>query len=239
MICDSIVVPPDQAAQYAPRPLPLDGLYQANDDGAPALAAVTRADEGLPHDALVLACFNNFYKITPEVFGAWMRILQQLPGSVLWLLADNPWAEANLRRESVARGVDPERLVFAGRVQPEDYLARYAVADLFLDCYPFNGGTTANDALWMGLPVLTRSGRTFASRMAGALLTAAVLPELITTDLAAYERRAIELARRPDELQRLRQHLQALRGGEGVLFDTPRFVRALEAGLLQLAGRDG
>jgi predicted O-linked N-acetylglucosamine transferase (SPINDLY family) len=168
------------------------------------------------------------------VFDAWMRILQQVPGSVLWLLADNPWAQASLQREATVRGVDPARLVFGGRLSPEDYLARYAVADLFLDCHPFNGGTTANDALWMGLPVLTLAGRTFASRMAGALLTAAGLPELITTDLAAYERRAVELSRSPAEMAHLRQHLQHTRE-QGALFDTPRFVRALEAELLRLA----
>lgn len=237
VIADRYLIPEAEQPFYSEAPLYLPDVYQASDRQRRHAPPPTRAACGLPERGFVFCCFNNNYKVTPEVFGAWMRILQQLPGSVLWLLADNPWAQANLRREAVARGVDPDRLVFAGRVQPEDYLARYAVADLFLDCYPFNGGTTANDALWMGLPVLTRSGRTFASRMAGALLTAAGLPELITTDLAGYERRAVELARAPDELQRLRQHLQALRGGAGVLFDTPRFVRALEAGLLQLAAR--
>ena len=118
--------------------------------------------------------------------------------------------------------------MFAPRALPAEYLARYAVADLFLDAFPFNGGTTANDALWMGLPVLTRSGQTFASRMAGALLTAAELPELVTTDLQAYEDKAVQLAGQPAEMQRLRRHLQQVRE-DGVLFDTPRFVRNLEA----------
>jgi predicted O-linked N-acetylglucosamine transferase (SPINDLY family) len=185
----------------------------------------------------VFCSFNNNYKITPEMFGAWMRILQRVPGSVLWLLADNPWAQENLRARRWPPASD-HRLVFAPRALPPDYLARYAVADLFLDAYPFNGGTTANDALWMGLPVLTRTGRTFASRMAGALLTAAGLPELITPDLAAYEENAVALGLAPAECQRLRQHLLQQRDG-GVLFDTPRFTRNLEAQFLRLAGRGG
>jgi predicted O-linked N-acetylglucosamine transferase (SPINDLY family) len=176
VIADRYLIPEAEQAFYSEAPLYLPDVYQASDRQRRHATPPTRTACGLPEQGFVFCCFNNNYKVTPEVFGAWMRILQQLPGSVLWLLADNPWAQANLRREAVARGVDPDRLVFAGRVQPEDYLARYAVADLFLDCYPFNGGTTANDALWMGLPVLTRSGRTFASRMAGALLTPPACP---------------------------------------------------------------
>ena len=126
-----------------------------------------------------------------------MNILRRVPGCVLWLLADNPWAEANLKNEVRIRDIDVSRVIFAPRVEPEHYLARYAVADLFLDTFPFNGGSTANDALWMGLPVLTRSGRSFASRMAGALLTAADLPELITYDWEDYEDKAVALAQLP------------------------------------------
>ncbi len=176
---------------------------------------------------------NNNYKYTPEVFSVWMNILRRTPGSVLWLLSDNPWAEANLRKEAQARGIDPARLYFAGRVLPQDYLARYAVADLFLDTFPFNAGTTANDALWMELPLLTYTGRSFASRMAGALLTAAKLPELITYNLKDYEEKAVELASQPKELARIRSHL-AHEKMNGVLFDTPRFVRNLELRLQQL-----
>jgi predicted O-linked N-acetylglucosamine transferase (SPINDLY family) len=126
--------------------------------------------------------------------------------------------------------------VFAPRAAPEDYLARYAVADLFLDCYPFNGGTTVNDALWMGLPVVTRAGQTFASRMAGALLTAAGLPHLVTTDLAAYEEKAVALATAPGQCRSLREHLQQVRE-HGLLFDTPRFVKHLEHALQGLAAQ--
>jgi predicted O-linked N-acetylglucosamine transferase (SPINDLY family) len=151
----------------------------------------------------------------------------------LWLLADNVWAQENMRREALNMGVDESRLVFASRATPENYLARYEIADLFLDSYPFNGGTTANDALWMGLPVLTRAGQTFASRMAGALLTAARLPELITFDLPGYEAQAKALARNPERCRALREHLREVRRS-GVLFDTPRFVRQLEERLLTL-----
>jgi predicted O-linked N-acetylglucosamine transferase (SPINDLY family) len=152
----------------------------------------------------------------------------------LWLLADNPWAQENLCARARAQGVDPTRLLFAPRVAPAQYLARYSAADLFLDAYPFNAGTTANDALWMGLPVLTRSGRTFASRMAGSLLTSLGLPELITTTQAEYEDRAVELATQADLLPGLRERL--VRGREhSVLFDTPRFVRDFEEAISSVA----
>jgi predicted O-linked N-acetylglucosamine transferase (SPINDLY family) len=162
-----------------------------------------------------------------------MRILRRTPGSVLMLLSDNQWSEANLIREASERGIERNRLVFAARALPPDYLARYAVMDLFLDTFPFNAGTTANDALWMGLPVLTYTGRSFASRMAGALLTAADMSELVTYNLADYEEKAVALANNPQECQRLRDHLKAVHDS-GALFDTPLFVRNLETRLQQL-----
>lgn len=227
VIADRFLIPESAQAHYSEKPLYLPDVYQVSDRQRKHSAAPTRAACGLPDDAFVFCSFNNNYKITPEMFSAWMRILRQVPGSVLWLLADNPWARDNLAREALARGVDESRLVFASRAQPEDYLARYAVADLFLDAFPFNGGTTANDALWMGLPVLTRCGQTFASRMAGALLTAAGLPELVTPDIDSYERKAVQLAGSPDRMRQLRGHLVQVRA-QGVLFDTPRLVRQLE-----------
>ena len=156
-----------------------------------------------------------------------MNVLHRVPGSVLWLLADNPWAQANLQREAKAHGIDPKRLVFAERVLPDQYLARYAIADLFLDTFPFNAGTTANDALWMGLPLLTLSGRTFASRMAGALLTAAGIPELITYDLQAYEELAVQLASDKKLLKSLRKKLAVAKEGSP-LFNSENFTRNLE-----------
>ena len=233
VIADRYLIPESAQAYYSEKVLYLPDVYQVSDRQRRHSEPPTRAACGLPEQAFVFCSFNNNYKITPEMFGAWMRILQRTPGSVLWLLADNPWAQHNLQRQAIAAGVDAARLVFATRALPADYLARYAVADLFLDAFPFNGGTTANDALWMGLPVLTRSGQTFASRMAGALLTAAGLPELVTTELAAYEDKAVQLAARPAEVQRLRQHLQQVRD-HGVLFDTPRLVKQLESQFEQL-----
>ncbi|MFO1328427.1 MAG: tetratricopeptide repeat protein [Rubrivivax sp.] len=227
VVADRYLIPESETACYTERPLYLPDVYQPSDRQRRAAPPPARAACGLPDDGFVFCCFNNNYKITPEMFRCWMAVLRRVPGSVLWLLADNAWVPSNLRREAVACGVAPERLVFAPRTQPEEYLARYAVADLFLDCYPFNGGTTANDALWMGCPVLTRSGRTFASRMAGALLTAAGLPELITTTLADYETQAVAIASTPGRAQALRAQLQRVRT-EGVLFDTPRLVRHLE-----------
>jgi predicted O-linked N-acetylglucosamine transferase (SPINDLY family) len=181
----------------------------------------------LPEDAFVFCSFNNNFKYTPQVFAVWMNILRRVPGSVLWLLSDNPWAESNLRKEAARLGLDAGRIIFASRVAPEVYLARYGVADLFLDSFPFNAGTTANEALWMGLPVLTCSGRTFASRMAGALLTAAQLDELITYNLRDYEEKAVALASAPEQCQRIRETLRNVKKS-GALFDTPRFVRHLE-----------
>ncbi len=230
VIADRFLIPPDAAPFYSEKPLYMPHVYQVSDRLRQSAAIPTRSSCGLPDDGFVFCSFNNSFKYTPEVFGAWLRILQRTPGSVLWLLADNPWAEANLRREAAQQGVAAERLIFAGRVAPDNYLARYGVADLFLDTFPFNAGTTANDCLWMGCPLLTLTGRSFASRMAGALLTAAELPELITTTLADYEEAAVALAQNPARCGQLRQHLHAVRE-HGALFDTPRFVRDLEARL--------
>ncbi|MBR0672500.1 acetylglucosamine transferase [Roseomonas soli] len=186
LICDEVVIPPGQAEHYAPRPLPLGGLYQANDSRAPSLPAITRAEEGLPADAFVLCCFNNFYKITPEVFGAWMAILRRAPQAVLWLTEDNATGIANLRAQAEAAGVAAGRIVFATRSDPSRYLARLGLADLFVDTFPYNAGTVASDALRKGLPIVTLAGRAFASRMAASLLTAVGLPDGIATTLDDY-----------------------------------------------------
>jgi len=238
VIADHFLIPDEFAVHYSEKPLYMPDVYQVSDRQRSSSAAPSRESCGLPPDAFVFCSFNNNYKFTPDVFTAWMNILRATPGSVLWLLADNPWAENNLKKEAEARGIDPTRLVFASRVAPEDYLARYCVADLFLDSFPFNAGTTANDALWMGLPVLTLSGRSFASRMAGALLTAARLDELITYSLQDYEAKAIALASTPKECKRLRKKVHDLRN-KGRLFDTPRFVLNLEKHFKKLVGALG
>ncbi len=232
VIADRFLIPESAQQHYSEPVLYLPDVYQASDRQRRHSPAPTRASCGLPDNAFVFCCFNNNYKVTPGIFSTWMDILERSPGSVLWMLADNPWARANLEREAQLRGM-ADRLVFAPRAQPEDYLARYLVADLFLDTYPFNGGTTANDALWMGVPIVTRSGQTFASRMAGALLSAAGLPELIAGDARSYADTAVALAADPARIAVMKAHLQRVRDG-GVLFDTPRLVANLEATLERL-----
>jgi len=238
VIADRFLIPEEERPYYSEKPLYMPDVYQVSDRRRAPGPTPTRESCGLPQDAFVFCSFNNNYKYTPEMFTTWMNILRRVAGSVLWLLADNAWAEANLRQEAITRGIDPARLIFASRVAPENYLARYRVADLFLDSFPFNAGTTANDALWMGLPVLTRSGRTFASRMAGALLTACRLSELVTYTLQDYEEKAVSLGSDRTDCLRLREHLASERE-HGVLFDTSMFVRNLESRLLRLAGRQG
>ncbi|MFY8044065.1 MAG: acetylglucosamine transferase, partial [Rhodoferax sp.] len=233
VIADRFLIPEAYAPYYSEKPLYMPDVYQVSDRKRPVAAIPSRADCGLPASGFVFCSLNNNYKYTPEVFTVWMNILRRTPGSYLWLLSDNPWAESNLRKEAQKQGIDPGRLYFALRALPPDYLARYAVADLFLDTFPFNAGTTANDALWMELPLLTYTGRSFASRMAGALLTSAGLPELITYNLKDYEEKAVALANDRVDLERIKKHL-AKQKAEGVLFDTPRFVKNLELQLKQL-----
>lgn len=175
----------------------------------------------------MFCCFNASWKITPETFASWMRILTAVPGSVLLLLAGTAPVERNLRRQAAALGVSPERLVFGGVLPFGEYLARYRCADLFLDTSPYNAGTTGSDALWAGLPVLTCIGRAFASRVAASLLTAVGLPELIAPDRAAYEHLAIELATRPERVAEYKRRLAQNRRS-CALFDTTTFTRKLE-----------
>jgi predicted O-linked N-acetylglucosamine transferase (SPINDLY family) len=235
VIADRYLIPEHLAHHYSEKPVYLPTVYQVSDRQRTAADRTpTRAECGLPAEGVVFCSFNNNYKITPDMFRCWLRILRQVPGSVLWLLADNEWARDNLCQEALAAGVEPARLVFAPRARYDEYLARYRVADLFLDTFPFNGGTTANDVLWMGLPLVTLSGETFASRMAGALLTAAGLPQLITTDLETYERVAVNLAHNTVQRQALREHLCTEREAQRGLFDVPCIVAELEAALQAL-----
>jgi len=188
---------------------------------------------GLPEEGIIFCSFNNSYKIKPPIFDSWMRILGGAPGSVLWLVGDQACVVANLRREAANRGIDPERLVFAKRVPYEEYLARYRLADLFLDTLPFNAGATASDALWAGLPVLTCAGQSFAARMAGSLLSAAGLPELITYSLEDYESLALRLARNPEILVDTKKELLANRG-ICPLFDIDRFRQNIECAYTEM-----
>jgi len=240
VIADRFVLPPELAAFFTERPLYMPESFQINDRQRAIAATPTRASVGLPEDAFVFCSFNNNFKFTEDVFASWMRILARTPDSVLWLVSDHDVVRTNLRAAATAQGIDPARLHFADRAAPADYLARYQVADLFLDTIPFNAGTTASDALWAGLPLLTCSERTFSSRMAGSLLLAAGLPELITYDLAEYEEKAVALAHDRAHLATLRKKLSDERDTCS-LFDTPRFVRNFETLLETLvrARREG
>ena len=229
LIADRVVIPEESRQHYSEQIVYLPDSFMVNDNTrVRSERQFTRAELGLPEQGFVFRCYNNSYKILPEVFDCWMRLLQQLPGSVLWLLDENPTATANLKREAQQRGVDPARLVFSGRIEMAEHFARNRVADLFLDTFPYTAHSTACDALWSGLPVLTRMGESFASRVAGSLLTAMNLPELITHSLAEYEVRALHLAQHPQELAALRERLIANRDS-GPLFDTARFARHIEA----------
>jgi predicted O-linked N-acetylglucosamine transferase (SPINDLY family) len=228
VIADPVIVPAEYRQYYAEKIAYLPS-YQPNDSKrVVAEKAFTRAELGLPADGFVFCCFNASYKITPETFRSWMRILAAAPGSILLLLGGNPSAERNLRQHAVDCGIRAERLVFAPKLVFAEYLARYRAADLFLDTAPYNAGTTASDALWAGLPVLTCPGKAFASRVAASVLTSAGLPELIAADRADYERLAIALAGDPSRLEQLRRKLAHARKA-APLFDTPALTRNIEA----------
>jgi predicted O-linked N-acetylglucosamine transferase (SPINDLY family) len=195
IVADQCVIPLDHRQFYNEKVVYLPWSYQANDSRKIIGQRVpTRADCGLPPNAFVFCCFNNNYKITPSVFDAWMKVLNRVEGAVLWLLSDIPATESNLKKEATSRGIDANRLIFAKRLPLPDHLARHQLADLFVDTLPYNAHTTASDALWSGLPVLTHIGDTFAGRVAASLLTAVNLPELITRSREEYESLAVELA---------------------------------------------
>lgn len=228
MLVDRFIVPPDRQAHYTETLVYLPDCYMVSDrQRRIAETRPTRAECGLPEDGFVFCSFNNSYKITPPVFDVWMRLLGAVPRSVLWLLGDNRWAEDNLRREAAARGVDPARLVFVPRRPPAEHLARHAHADLLLDTLPYNAHVTASDALWAGLPLITCAGRSFASRVAGSLLHAVGLPELVTETLAGYEALALRLATEPGLLRSVRDRLVANRA-TAPLFDSVRTTRQIE-----------
>jgi predicted O-linked N-acetylglucosamine transferase (SPINDLY family) len=229
LLADSVLIPAEYQTYYSEKIAYLPNSYQVNDSTRPiANKQFTRAALGLPEQGFVFCCFNNNYKITPSVFDSWMRLLQQIEGSVLWLLSDNSVAETNLRREATARGVADERLVFAQRLALPEHLARHRLADLFLDTLPCNAHTTASDALWAGLPVLTCVGEAFASRVAASLLTAVGLPELITLNLEDYEALALQLASHPEQLKAIKQRLAANRLTYP-LFNTALFTQHIES----------
>ena len=228
IVADQTVLPFDQQSFYSEKIVHVPDCYQVNDRKRVVPAGrLSRADAGLPPQGFVFCCFNNNYKIREPVFDVWMRLLKSEPASVLWLLSDNINARDNLRREAAARAVDPVRLIFAERCGQVEHLARHHLADLFLDTPGCNAHTTASDALWMGLPVLTCIGSSFAGRVAASLLKAVGLADLVTRTFDEYEALARKLAREPALLADIRQRLDNNRL-KYPLFDTERSARHIE-----------
>lgn len=228
IVADRIVMPPDQDTFFSEKIAALPDTLWVTDSTSAILTPPSRTEAGLPEMGFVFCCFNHNWKITAPLFDIWMRLLGKVEGSMLWLLQGNEAIRANLRREAEARGIDPMRIIFAGRTTPELHLARQQLADLFLDTLPYNAHTTASDALWVGLPVVTTPGNSFPARVAASILTATGLPELITPDLSAYEALALELASNPERLRAIREKLLQNRR-TAPMFDTARFTRNLEA----------
>ena len=237
LIADWQLIPQDQQIHYSEKIVYLPDSYQVNDRKRTiSERPLTRADVGLPATGFVYCCFNNSYKITPSVLDRWCRILMTVDASVLWLLQDNEKASDNLRIEAASRGLNPERLVFAPRMDLEEHLARHRLADLFLDTLPCNAHTTASDSLWAGLPVLTLPGQTFAGRVASSLLTAIGLPELIAKSVQEYESIAVQLGQNPSALGALKSRLQANRLSTP-LFNTERYTEKLECAFREMHQR--
>jgi protein O-GlcNAc transferase len=229
ILADRIVIPPNERQYYTENVVYLPETYQANDSKRSiAEATLNRAESGLPEKAFVFCNFNQSYKFTPGMFACWMRILRQVEGSVLWILRSNAIMPGNLKREAERHGVSADRLVFAPPAPPDRHLARLRLADLFLDSLPYNAHTTASDALWAGLPLLTCVGKSFPGRVAASLLGAMGMPELVTDNLDAYEALAVKLARDPEFLESIQQKLFHNRLSAS-LFDTDRFRRHIES----------
>jgi predicted O-linked N-acetylglucosamine transferase (SPINDLY family) len=236
LITDETIIPAELQKFYSEKIVCLPS-YQVNDrKRVISDRQFTRQELGLPENGFVFCCFNNNYKILPATFDLWMRILKRVEDSILFLYADNEWSKANLISEARVKGIDGARLVFGERISTQDYLARYRVCDLFLDTFPYNAGTTASDALWTGLPVLTLMGQSFASRVAASLLNAIGLPELITNTQEEYEALAIELATNPQKLVEIKLKLVNNRMTTP-LFDTPLFTKNLEAAYIKMHER--
>jgi predicted O-linked N-acetylglucosamine transferase (SPINDLY family) len=227
VVADDWIVPPDLERYYSETVLRVPCYQPTNRQRVVAEGVPTRAEAGLPENAFVYCCFNGAHKITRFTFDRWLRILTEVPGSVLWLLSTGEATDGRLRAYAETRGIPGDRIVFAGKKPNPQHLARYRLADLFLDTTPYGAHTTCSDALWMGVPVLTFSGRSFASRVCGSLVRSAGLPELVTTDADAFVAKAVALGRWPADIAALKERLAAGRDS-CVLFDTPLLVRSLE-----------
>ena len=230
IVADHVVIPDDERQYYSEQIIYLPNAYQPTDNTRVILdKTITREDVGLPNEDFVFCCFNNNYKISPKEFDIWMRLLGKVDNSVLWLLKSNKWAHQNLRREAEVRGISSNRLIFAEQVPQAEHLARHRLADLFLDTFNYNAHTTASDALWAGLPVVTKIGKGFAARVAASLLSAIGLPELITEREEAYEALALTLATDLNELAKIKSKLEANRLTQP-LFNSEMYTRHLETG---------
>lgn len=237
IIADKTVIAPKLESCYSEKIICLPNSYQANDrKRLISDRQFTNQELGLPEHGFVFCCFNNNYKILPATFASWMRILKAVEGSILWLFKDNSWAVENLKKEAEKLGIAADRLVFADRMPLSEHLARHRQADLFLDTFPYNAHTSASDALWVGLPVLTLMGESFASRVAASLLNAIAMPELITNSQEQYENLAIELARSSQKLEDIKSRLARNRLTTP-LFETPRFTKNLEAAYIKMFER--
>jgi predicted O-linked N-acetylglucosamine transferase (SPINDLY family) len=230
VIADRSLIPPGEEGNYSEKIIRLADTYQPNDRQRHIGRRPERAAEGLPEQALVLACFNQSYKLTEPVFGVWMDVLRAVPGSVLWLLDSNVWAGAAHQAAAILHGVDPQRLVFAKPLPLAEHLGRLQLADLALDCTPYASHTTASDALWAGVPLVGLRGETFASRVSASILGAARLPELVTHSLAEYRNVLLKLTRDAGALRVMRARVAEARV-RSPLFDSARFTRQLEAAL--------
>ncbi len=234
LIADKNVIPPSSQQYYFEKIAYLPNSYQANDNQR-VIADIkySRAELGLPEDGIIYCCFNNHYKLTSDVFDSWMRILSQVKNSYLWCLGNNTIAQDNLRKEAVARGIATDRILFAPFAKLPEHLARHQCADLFLDTYPYNAHTTASDALWAGLPVLTRLGKSFPSRVSASLLHAIGMPELIAKSPEEYEAVAIDFGNHPEKIRAMKQKL-AVNKLNAPLFNTALFTKDLEAVYLKM-----
>jgi len=237
LIADHTIIPAERRCEYTEKIVYLPHSFQVN-DGERAMSdrATTRTEWDLPAIGFVFCCFNTSSKILPASFDGWMRILARVNDSVLWLLGDDPLAARNLRREAAARGVSGDRLIFGRRIPGAEHLVRHRCADLFLDSLPFNAHSTASDALWAGLPVVTRLGEAMAGRVAASLLRALNLPELITTTVDQFEDLAVDLATNLERLERIKRTLAANRLTQP-LFDTRRFARDIETAYRRIIER--
>jgi predicted O-linked N-acetylglucosamine transferase (SPINDLY family) len=233
VVTDPWTMPDSVTAYVTERPLYVDGSMIPLGYQAVPACRFSRADAGLPEGRVVLACFNNIYKVTPAMFSVWLRLLQRSEQAVLWLLDDNAWATASLRAHAQAAGVDPARIIFAGRSTHAEYREKLTLADVYLDTYPYNAGSTARDVLDAGVPLVTLAGRTPVARMAGSLLHAAGLDELVATSWESYEQLATQLATDPARRLAIRDRMRTLAPG---WTDAPaRFVRSLDDALVRLA----